>query len=148
MVTKQDILGYVSFTPYNTNINVLGPLLDEFYDEGYEEGTEESLIKTQTKVIFTNNTSVDARLFCHSTVNNANEEVSYVSIPAGGGTYRIFNTIQPTTNFKFYIGLADGSNIDFVKDGKQTSLSQSPQGFYPINFKVGEEHTLVLNSGK
>ena len=33
MVTKQDILGYVSFTPYNTNINVLGPMLDEFGGE-------------------------------------------------------------------------------------------------------------------
>lgn len=40
MVTKQDILGYVSFTPYNTNINVLGPMLDEFGGEPPREENE------------------------------------------------------------------------------------------------------------
>lgn len=40
MVTKQDILGYVSFTPYNTNVNVLGPMLDEFGSESPREENE------------------------------------------------------------------------------------------------------------
>ena len=103
MVTKQDILGYVSFTPYNTNINVLGPMLDELTGEAVEEALTKALARISTKVTIKNSSSSADTLMCATgkTGNAAIIKELGVGRTNGGERYILLKSI-PSFDISFY----------------------------------------------
>jgi hypothetical protein len=138
---KKDILEYVSKTPYNTNINVLGTMLDQL---------TATLDTIQTTVNFQNDNVKTVLIIGDQSINNIAETLSKELLENNKTTKRIYTNILPTKSFEVLIKAVDDSSLEFEQDGQVHPVNKGTTGFYSIIFSAdGEQHTLrVLEGGK
>lgn len=137
MVTKQDILGYVSFTPYNTNINVLGPMLDEFSIDPSDYIT--------INVTFKGGVSGNPAILIYPTITGDGKNIylDYKSI-IGTTSFRMVGH-SFTKSITFYVGFEDKQDAILYRDGKVNTVNKNALGMYPVPFKFdGEVHSIEL----
>ena len=107
MVTKQDILGYVSFTPYNTNVNVLSPMLDEF-------GTAPERKTNSIYLKLTNNTSEAITIIASKT---ADSNILSDTLLRVGDESSLAMTRYEEYDFKAYISSANDIELSNAPEG-------------------------------
>lgn len=131
---KEDILEYVRKTPYNTNVNVLGTMLDQLVA---------TLDTIQTTVNFQNDNTKTILIIGDQTINNIAETLSKELLENDKTAKRIYTNILPTKSFEILVKAVDDSSLEFEQDGQVHPVNKGTTGFYSITFSAdGEQHTL------